>query len=103
MEANCNSNLVKELEMALQKDTTTDSAVSANYYKIDEIRGDTKSGSTRLKVGLYKSKADRGSGSVPVKILRMSVTVDYSSDSSILSQAYSALKLEDYFSGAIDA
>ena len=88
--------------MALQQETTTDSAVSANYYKIDEIRGDTKSGNTRLKVGLYKSKEDRDADASPVQVLRRSVTVDYTADSSLLALAYTALKLEEDFSGAID-
>jgi len=89
--------------MALQKETTTDSAVVANYYKIDEVRGDTRSGATRLTVGLYTNKGDRDSGSSPVVILSVAVTVDYAADSSILSQCYTELKTTDEFSTAVDA
>jgi len=88
--------------MALQKETTTDSAVSANYYKIDELRGTVSSGDLIVKVGLYKSKADRDSGATPISSRKYSVPVDYSSASNLMGQAYTALKLEDAFSGATD-
>jgi len=88
--------------MALQKDTTTDSAVSANYYKIDELRGTVSSGVLMIKVGLYKSKTDRDAGASPVQTSRYSVSVDFSADSSVLGQAYTALAETPEFEEAAD-